>query len=109
MGTDGREGSAAGLSLSVCMLIVLSMGGHYVWVVRRRPWMGSSVGGMGHCLQVLGCRWAHSRGQVVCGCWFVVHGRGGDVSSAVWSSLVRLEGTRVGVLTIDDSIDNNNE
>ena len=31
------------------------------------------------------------------------------MSSGVWSSLVRLEGKRVGVLTIDDSINNNNE
>ena len=29
--------------------------------------------------------------------------------SAVWSSLARLEGMRVGVLTIDGSIDNNDE
>ena len=47
---------------------------------------------------------ACSHGQVVCGYWFVVRGCGGDVLSAVWSSLARWEGTRVGVLTMDESI-----
>ena len=50
---------------------------------------------------------ACSHGRGVRGCWFVVRGHGGDVSSVVWSSLTRLEGMRVGVLTIDDSIRNN--
>ena len=58
VGTDGRGGSAAGPSSSVCTLVVrvcalvdLSMGVRYVWVARRhclrearrRPWVGSSV------------------------------------------------------------------
>ena len=41
-----------------------------------------------------------SHGQVVRACWFVVCGRGGDVSCAGWSSLARLDGMRVGVLTL---------
>ena len=49
---------------------------------------------------------ARSRGRVVRVCWFVVRGRGGDVSSALWSLLATLEGTRVGVLTMDVSINN---
>ena len=57
----------------------------------------------------LGSRWARSRGRVAHGCWFVIRAHGGDVSSAVWSSLVRTEGTRVGVLNTDDSIDNNDK
>ena len=48
-------------------------------------------------------------GGDVRGWWFVVHGRGGDVSSAVLSSLATLEEMRVGVLTIDDSIRNNDK
>ena len=48
-------------------------------------------------------------GGDVCGWWFVIRGRGGDVSSAVLSSLATLEEMRVGVLTIDDSIRNNDE
>ena len=91
VGTDGRGGSAAGPSSSVCALVVLSVGGRYAWVVHR-----------GHCLRALGCWWAR-------GCCFVVRGHGGDVSSAVWSSLARLEGRGLGALTIDGSIDNNNE
>ena len=31
-------------------------------------------------------------GRVVRACWFVVCGRGGDVSCAVWSPLVSLDG-----------------
>ena len=49
---------------------------------------------------------ARSCGQVVRVCWFVICGHGEDVSSALWSSLVTLEGTRVGVLTMDVSINN---
>ena len=48
------------------------------------------VGG-GACL----CGW------VVHGCWFVFCGHSGDMSSAVWSPLARLDGKRVGVLTIN--------
>ena len=32
VGTDGRGGSAAGPSSFVCTLVILSMGGRYVWV-----------------------------------------------------------------------------
>ena len=49
---------------------------------------------------------ARSHGRVVRVCWFVVHGGGGDVSSALWLSLATLEGTRMGVLTMDVSINN---
>ena len=86
-------------------------GGHWLGVLGggsiRGRW--SSFVGVGHCSRALGCRWARSHGQVVHGCWFVVRGCGGDMLSAVWSSLARLEGTRVGVLTIDGSIDNNDK
>ena len=54
------------------------------------------VGG-GACL----CGW------VVHGCWFVVCGHSGDMLSAVWSPLARLDGKRVGVLTINNSMNNN--
>ena len=148
LGTDGRGGSAAGPSSSVCVLVVLSGGVHYAWVVcrhclreaRHHPWVGVIscrhwvvvlFVGSGCHLWVWGCghgHWVivHGRwvvvggvglsiggggaplcGRVARGCWFVVCGCGGDVSSAVWSALARLEGTRVGVLTIDDSITNN--
>ena len=49
---------------------------------------------------------ARSCGRVVRGYWFVDRGHGADVSSAVWSSLARWEGTREGVLTMDESINN---
>ena len=64
---------------------------------------GSLFVGVGLSIAGSGVR---SPGRVVHACWFVVRGHGGDVSSAVWSSLVRLEGTGVGVLTVDGSIDN---
>ena len=67
---------------------------------------GSLFVGVG--LLIAGCG-VRSPGRVVHACWFVVCGCGGDVSSAVGSSLARLEGTGVGVLTVDGSIDNNNE
>ena len=98
---------------SMCALVVLSVGSH-AWVARchcvrevhRRPWVGV-VGwrwvvvlfvGSGCHLWVWGAVRGHwvVGGQVACGCWFVIRARSGDVSSAVWSSLVRLEGTRVG-------------
>ena len=72
----------------------------------RPLWAGSLFVGAGLSIVAGGAR---SRGRGVRGGWYVVHGRGGDVSSAVWSSLARLEGTGVGVLTVDGSIDNNNE
>ena len=72
----------------------------------RRLWAGSLFVGAGLSIVAGGAR---SRGRGVRGCSFVVRGRGGDVSSVVWSSLTRLEGTRVGVLTIADSIRNNDE
>ena len=72
----------------------------------RRLWAGSLFVGAGLSIVAGGAR---SRGRGVRGCSFVVRGRGGDVSSVVWSSLTRLEGTRVGVLTIDDSVRNNDE
>ena len=49
---------------------------------------------------------ARSCGRVVRVCWFVVRGRSGDVWSALWSLLATLEGTRMGVLTMDVSINN---
>ena len=48
-------------------------------------------------------------GLVVHGCWFVLHGPGCDMLSAVWSLLTRLDRKRVGVLTVNDNINNNNE
>ena len=71
-----------------------------------RLWAGSLFVGAGLSNVAGGAR---SCWRGVRGCWFVVHGQGGDMSSAVWSSLARLEGMRVGVLTIDDSIKNNDE
>ena len=59
---------------------------------------GLSIAGGGVC----------SCGQVVRACWFVVRGRGGGLSCAGWSSLVRLDGM-MGVLTLNDSMNNNNE
>ena len=44
---------------------------------------------------------------VAAGLLFV--GTHGDVSSAGWSPLVRLDGKRVGVLTINNNMNNNNE
>ena len=38
---------------------------------------------------------ACSCGWAVHGCLFVLHGHGGDVLSAVWSLLARLDGKRV--------------
>ena len=49
---------------------------------------------------------ARSHGRVVRVCWFVVCGCSGDMLSALWSSLATLERTRVGVLTMDVSINN---
>ena len=45
-GADGRGGSAAGPSSSVCALVILSVGGCYAWVVRR-PWVGVVSWGRG--------------------------------------------------------------
>ena len=59
---------------------------------------GLLIVGGGACL----CGW------VVHGCWFVVCGHSDDMSSAVWSPLARLDGKRVGVLTINNSINNIN-
>ena len=85
----------------------LCVGGASSSVGGGRPlWAGSLFVGAGLSIVAGGAR---SRGRGVRGGLFVVHGRGGDMSSAVWSSLARLEGTRVGVLTIDESIKNNDE
>ena len=100
--------------------------GHRLWALGglsiRGPW--SSLVGVGRCswalchcgeagllfvrtgLLIVGSG-AHSCGWVVRVCWFVVPECGGDVLSALWSSLATLEGTRVGVLTMDVSINNN--
>ena len=47
VGTDGRGGSAAGPSSSMCALVVwvralvvLSVGVRYAWVAHRCPWVG---------------------------------------------------------------------
>ena len=58
---------------------------------------GLLIVGGGACL----CGW------VVYGCWFVICGHSGDMLSAVWSPLARLNGKRVGVLTINNSMNNN--
>ena len=83
VGTDGRVGSAAGPSSSMCalvvrvrarrlcarsssacVLVVLSVGIRYVWVARRRclrearrrEWVGVVGCGLGRCSWALGCR-----------------------------------------------------
>ena len=63
VGTDGRGGSAAGPSSSVCALIihvralvVLSVGVRYTWVACCRPWVGVVSCGLGRCSWALGCR-----------------------------------------------------
>ena len=63
---------------------------------------GSLLVGVGLSIVGGGVR---SRGRVVRACWFVVRGRGGDVSCAGWSSLARLDGM-MGVLTLNDSMNN---
>ena len=82
VGTDGRVGSAAGPSSSMCVLVVrvhacclcvrlssacvlvvLSVGIRYVWAVchcclreaRCREWVGVVGCGLGRCSWVLGC------------------------------------------------------
>ena len=77
---------------------------HGRWVIVCGRWV--VVGGAGLSI---GDGGAPLHGRVAHGCWFVVRWRGGDLSSAVWSALARLEGTRVGVLTIDNSITNNEQ
>ena len=67
------------------------------WVVDCRWW--GSFAWSGCWSQVVG---------FVCACWFVIHGHGGDVLCAGWSSLARLDGM-MGVLTMNDSMNNNNE
>ena len=90
--------------------------GRRSWALGRYPWA------LGLCSWVLGCRLqavgfvrvvgvsiagggVRARGRVVRACWFVVRGRGGDVSCAGWSSLARLDGM-MGVLTLNDSMNN---
>ena len=70
--------------------------------------VGAGLLFMGTGLPIVGGG-ARSRGRVVRVCWFVIRGRGGDVSSALWSLLATLEGTRVGVLTMDVSINNDEQ
>ena len=73
----------------ICGCGVLFVGAGLLSVGAELLFMGAGlliVGG-GACL----C------GQVVCGCWFVIHGHSGDVLSAVWSSLVRLEGMMIQI------------
>ena len=41
-------------SSSVCALIVLSVGIHYAWGARRRPWVGVVGCGLGRC-SLFGC------------------------------------------------------
>ena len=109
VGTDGRGGSAAGSSSSVCALVILSVGGHYAWLVRR-PWVGVVGWGRGALFAGAGL----SGGLVRGGGLFVGAGLSfvGTVVTCrlLWGQwLARAEGTRTGVLTIDDSEDNNNE
>ena len=63
--------------------IVLGAGLLTVGAVARSLWAGLLCVGAGLLIVAGGAR-LHGRG--VGGCWFVVRGRGGDVSSAVWSS-----------------------
>ena len=118
-----------GRSLCVGGASLLSVGGVVgcgPWVIflfvghGRRWWVWGVV--HGHCVVVMGTGLlfvgtgllivvggARSHGRVVRVCWFVVCGCGGNVSSALWSSLATLEGTRVGVLTMDVSINNDEQ
>ena len=79
-----------------------SVGGSHLVVISG---CGVVVMGAGSLLVAWGCR-LEAVGLLHV---FVVHGRSGDVSSAVWSALARLEGMRVGVLTIDNSITNDEQ
>ena len=86
--------------------------GRRLWVLGRYPWvLGCRLQAVGF-VHVVGLSIAgggvHSCGRVVHAFWFVVRGHGGDVSCAGWSSLARLNGM-MGVLTLNDSMNNNNE
>ena len=63
--------------------VVLGAGLSTVEAGARSLWAGSLFVGAGLSIVAGGAR---SRGRGVGGCWFVVRGRGGDVSAAVWSS-----------------------
>ena len=99
MGAGGSFHLWATVVICGCWASIVGAGSLSVGAGSLFVGVGLSIAGGGVC----------SPGRVVCACWFVVCGRGGDVSSAVWSSLARLEGTGVGILTVDGSIDNNNE
>ena len=96
MGAGGSFRSWATVVVCGCWASIVGAGSLSVGAGSLFVGVGLSIAGGG----------VRSPGRVVRACWFVVRGRGGDVSSAVWSSLARLEGTGVGVLTVDGSIDN---
>ena len=78
-------------------VVVLIVGaGRPLWVLGVVRGAGSlSVGAgllfLGAGLSIVGAG-ACSPERIACGCWFVVCGRGGDASCAVWSPLVSLYG-----------------
>ena len=98
MGPDTGQSLYLWVVVIVCgcgaLFMLLSMGAGSLFVGA-----GLLIVGGGACL----C------GLVVHGFWFVVHGHGGGMLSAVWSLLMRLDRNMVGVLTINDNINNNNE
>ena len=78
------------------VVVLIMGGGHPLWVLGIVRGAGLlSVGAgllfLGAGLLIVGAG-ARSRERVVRGCWFVVCGRGGDVSCAVWSPLASLDG-----------------
>ena len=88
---------------------------HHLWVLGIICGRWVVVRGLGCRLQVVGFvrvvrlsiagSGVRSHGRVVHACWFVIRGHGGDVACAGWSLLARLDGMRVGVLTMNNSMD----
>ena len=93
MGAGGSFRSWATVVVCGCWASFVGAGSLSVGAGSLFPGIGLSIAGGG----------VRSRGWVVRACWFVVHGRGGDVSCAGWSSLARLDGM-MGVLTMNDGM-----
>ena len=78
------------------MVVLVVHSGRPLWVLGIIRGAGSlSVGAgllfLGAGLSIVGAG-AHLCECVVRGCWFVICGRDGDVSGAVWSPLASLDG-----------------
>ena len=87
-------GGGSSLSLGVVgcgrwLVVLIVGGGRPLWVLGVVRGAGSLFLGAG--LSIVGAG-ARSRERVVRGCWFVVCGCSGDMSCAVWSRLVSLDG-----------------